>query len=47
MAQQGLTYRPKKRKRSRSHGFRTRMRTNAGKNIISRRRGKNRKKLTV
>jgi len=41
------TYQPKKRKRSRSHGFRTRMRTTAGKAVITRRRRKGRSKLSV
>lgn len=47
MARQGLTYRPKKRKRSKTHGFRIRMRTKNGKNVIKRRRIKKRRKLTV
>jgi len=42
-----FTYNPKKRKRSRVHGFMERMRTKGGKNIISKRRQKGRKKLTV
>jgi len=39
------TYQPKKRRLNRTHGFRKRMKTPGGRNVIQRRRAKGRKKL--
>ena len=41
------TYQPKKRQRSKFHGFRARMKTKGGKWVIKHRRNRGRKKLSA
>lgn len=41
------TYQPKKRQRKAEHGFRKRMKTQAGRNILKKRRRRGRAKLSA
>jgi len=42
-----MTFQPKKRQRSREHGFKKRMRTSSGRRVLAARRRKGRKVLSA
>lgn len=42
-----FTYNPKKRKRAKTHGFRVKMKSPGGRNVLKRRRAKGRAKIAI
>ena len=42
-----MTYKPKKRQEKKVHGFRARMKTKSGKNVLKARKAKGRKRIAV
>ncbi|MEK7463739.1 MAG: 50S ribosomal protein L34 [Patescibacteria group bacterium] len=42
-----FTYKPKKRKRAKTHGFLVRSKSSSGRRVLKRRRTKGRKKVAV